>query len=228
MAVPVVQSYSGSSTSTGTVTTTAPTGIVDNDLLVFVASTDWAAAGTAAYTPPAGLTELFPYSRTNAGTAAGVSYQSWYKIASSEAGSYILTLGSARLTAWSITRIDGQDTTTPIDGTAGTIVDSGEPIHPSIITSVNNCLILHPVAWDLSKTFVSAPSGDIGVGSVDVSGHDQWIYRNSQVTAGAHPAGTWDISAAAQHIAVTVAIKEVQGAPPAATFLPRMQMLGVG
>lgn len=226
MAAPVVQSYSGTSSSGGTVIVTAPASIADGDFLVFVASTDFTAAGDTTYTPPTGLTELFPYTR--AGTGAGNGFQSWYKVASSESGSYILTESAVRPSAFSVTRIDGQHASDPVNGTIGTAVLSGEPVNPALTTTVDECLVLHPVTWDESKTFSAAPSGDTGVGSVDISGHDQWIYKNAQASAGAHPAGTWDISAATRYVAATFAIAPAAGTVAPSGFLPRHTLLGVG
>ena len=227
MAAPIVQSFSGTSTSTGTVTVTAPTGVADGDLIVFVANTDFGVSGTVVYTPPTGVTELFPYTRANAGGSPGVSYQAWYKVASSEAGSYILTVSEARLSGFSAIRIDGQNTSTPVDGTIGTAVTSGEPINPGYTTTVDNCLILHSVGWDESKTFTAAPTGDTGVGSIDVSGLDQWNYQRNQDSAGSVVPGTWDISSATRYVAVTIAIQPVAAAP-ATVITGWRSLLGVG
>jgi RHS repeat-associated protein len=212
--VPVVQSTSSGSVSTGALTLSRPTGTTDGDLLVMTASADLSASEDVTYTIPSGWTQLLANTRSDA-SSAGNNLQVWYKVASDEPSSYTITPDHSNLMGGSVMRISGQNTTTPIDVSGVTASATGEASAPSVTTTVNNALALRLVTWDQSKTINSIPAGHTQSYYVDVSGHDNWGGYKAQTTAGATGTAQFDLSSGSPYVGFSVAIK-----PTGTTAIP--------
>lgn len=135
MTVPVFQSFSGAtaSSTTTSLTVTAPSGIADDDLLVAFIVT---AASTSAITSSG-------WTLSSSTTHSGGSHDVLYKVASSESGNYTFSWsGNSRATGH-IFRIDGADTTTPIaaDEVATGNTSTADPPSSGTVTA-NDFLIL--------------------------------------------------------------------------------------
>jgi RHS repeat-associated protein len=204
-AVPVVRSTSQASVGSGNLTLTKPTGTVDGDLLIMTASTDLNAAENMTYTVPAGWTQLLANTRSDA-SSAGTNLQTWYKIASSEPASYVVTPDHSRLTNGSIMRIDGHAASTFIGAQNVTASLTGEASAPSVTTTSANNLVLRITSWDGNKTFTTAPAGVTQAYYMDANGQDNWGGYQTQATAGATGTAQWDLSGGGPYVGFTVAI----------------------
>jgi len=202
-----LESSDSANSATGTITVTAPTGIQDDDLLLLIVSSDHSGSGDTVYTAPAGFSALTTYTRVNSG-AAGVSGQVFYKIASSESGNYSTTETASILTAASIARISGANTSTPFDVNDEDTNTGADPAEaPSVTTTVADTLVIRAAIWDQSKTLVLAPVGVTESTHEDTSGHDQWVGDERQIAAGSTGIALFDLSSSTRWLTYTIAIK---------------------
>lgn len=198
-AAPVAESSAQGTSSSGTVTVTAPTGITDGDLLLLAVSQDNAGASDP-FTPPSGFTSITGYDQQT-----GVGLNIYYKIASSESGDYSITESNSNVTNAVMVRVSGANGT-PVDVETSS-VSSGDPaVGPDVTTTVDNTLVFRIASWDASKTLSLAPSGVTADQHVDVSGHDLWVGHEEQATAGAVGTVDWDLSASTVWVCATIAI----------------------
>lgn len=146
----VIESTSALASGTRTNSTvTAPTGIANNDCLVYGILVGAAAGGTTA-TPPTGFTAGvgLPVSFTWTGVDTyTVRIYLWWKIAASESGDYTATHSAADTTAF-MWRISGNVTTSPSNPSPTSVITNGNdgqgatcPV-PSITTPSNDSALL--------------------------------------------------------------------------------------
>lgn len=173
---------------TNTATVTAPSGIQDGDLLLFLVAT----ANTAATITgtPSGTTAI----RNDA--TASITANSYWKIAASESGNYTFTASANTTWAIACLLIRGVNQTTPINVSGGQTGNATDPIAPTITTTVANTML---VAWcsqaeTLANTY-TAPSGYVEradlnssiLGGVTVAGA---LSANTRVQAAIGASGT--------------------------------------
>lgn len=135
----------GAATSGTGSTVTAPTGLVDGDLIIVTQSQQ----GTGA--PPAGWTQLFNDTSTSA-----INFAAWWKVASSEPASWSFT-GSGSI-GWACGYWTGVSTSSPIDASASPTNTNSSP---TVATTVNGCAIVQLAAIDETAggfTFTIDPS----------------------------------------------------------------------
>lgn len=154
MSAPVVQSFSSatlSSTSTS-LTITAPSGIADDDLLVALITT---ADAESAITSSG-------WTLSSSVTHSGGSHDVLYKVASSESGNYTFSWsGNSRATGF-ILRIEGADTTTPIaadQSTTGTASIADPPASGTVTANDFVVITFIDVEGKSGLDSATAPSG---------------------------------------------------------------------
>lgn len=158
--IPVVESTTDFTVSSGTHTITKPTGTVENDLLLLFFGISGNEGDPTPITAPG---DSVPWVKeleggpTNLTTFATI----FYKIAgASEPASYAFTSGFTPTSASIMYRISGVDTTVPIissqistqrlNGAIGGNSDADAPL-VGIITTRTNCLLLHHLSVDRSN-----------------------------------------------------------------------------
>lgn len=176
----------GSRTNT---TITAPTGIVNGNLLVAVLFVGHASAlPLLAVTPPAGWTE-----ETNSPSGIDdtdpyeVSVRVYHKVASGESGDYTFTHAAAETQGY-MYRLTGADTSTPIDATPVatqyTSPNGQTTTYGSVTTVTNGCfLIFAECDWDGPGS--GTVSGTTPSIALRRAGTVTWLGDGSQTTAGA-------------------------------------------
>lgn len=187
----------------------APSDIADDDLLLAIICAD----NNIVLTPPSGFTNVI--TQFAGGDPAIYVYR---KDASSESGNYEFTLASAEKWIGYLARIDGHDTSTPVDVSAGASNSSGTNDAPSVTTTVDDCLVIYAAVYNGIRTPFSPPAGttelfdENGAGAGSVSGT---AASKVQATAGATGTGTFTPDSDQNNEMVTIAI-----APESAAGLP--------
>lgn len=190
-------------------TLTAPSGIVDGDLLLIIFHID----GKPTITPPSGFaTEIISNGQND-------TLAVYTKVASSESGDYALTFASQKWGGY-IARIDndnGVDVSGKDDNASSTTSDA-----PSVTTTVDDCLVFRawtlggertPFTPDVSTTELYDDK-TVGAGSVSFAAATE-----TQVSSGATGIATVTASSAALAEAVTIAIA------PSTTITQEMEIL---
>lgn len=168
MAVPVIQSRSEQkeSSTTNTTTITAPSGIVDDDVLVICISTD----GNSFFTFPSGFTVLNQGEGPSGRCALGIAF----KIASSESGNYTVTWTGGNEKAISeMYRIDGAASEDQIQDSAETNTGSSSTatITPAVTTDTEDSLVMVIMGMDDDDITVDS-GGDADYTTEDVDESD--------------------------------------------------------
>src|SRR5688572_4529145 len=131
IAQPIWQS-SATNTGTGTsVTIAAPAGIANGDLMVAGVMIETGAGVTISGT---GWTSIL---RTD--QSSNVGMQTFWKVYDGSAISF--TLGTSKKWAAGVSRITGANTSSPINISGGSSASSGNPVAPSITTTLNNTMV---------------------------------------------------------------------------------------
>lgn len=122
-------------------TVNRPTGTVDGDLLLAF-QTGVGTAGQVEPSPPAGWTQI-----DSTRSTGNLRCKVYRKIASSEPSTYDFTwAANIDRGAVEIHRVNGVDTTTPIDVTNGGTASVTDPVVPAVTTTVANTLVFAFVA----------------------------------------------------------------------------------
>lgn len=203
---PVVGNTATAFTSNSTsVVVNKPSGVIDGDLLLAVIGHD--TNTTPSMTPPAGWTAI--RNDVDSGTNGGI--WSYYKVAASEGSSYTFTSGSSGRLVGHILQITGFDATTPIDVSGGqTNTASTSVAAPSVITTVDNALLLFLGAINATATF-TAPSGMAEVTDSNTTSMAVETASETRATAGATGGRTATASSSAVNYAQLVAIRPGAG-----------------
>lgn len=207
----VVESFStaGFTVNAGPYTISAPSGVVDGDLLLwFVEFEDETS------TPLAGPTIVTPAGWTKAGGsdnfAANHSWAAFYRIASGEPASYTVTIAAPENNdcGMIMLRLSGHHATLFHDAFLNT---DNSLVCPSVSTTLDNCAIFR-MAGHGQATAPTCPGGTSSVAFRDQSfGGSLRVCRGAdQTPAGATGTATFTGAAGAQH-ALTWAIAP---APP--------------
>ncbi len=202
-----VASSVATTANAATATVTAPAGIQNGDLLLFLVAL--VNVATDLTSTPSGTTLI----RTDVTTSRASSY---YKIASSESGNYTFGNGNAG-SSWCITclLIRGVNQSTPINVSGGQTGSATDPIAPTVTTTVVNCLIVcwcSQVNLATSATY-TAPAGytersDLNATNTGVSTGTSTSDTKIQAATGATGTATMNSSQlvatayASQHLAV--------------------------
>ena len=133
---PTYQSSDSATGSSSPATANKPSGTVDGDLLVVGLMLD--KGSDVSITPPSGWTLI---RRTDSGSNNGMA--TYYKVAgASEPADYDFGLSGGSSWAIGISRINGFDTSDPVDVSQGDTGGSGDVDAPSVTTTVSNTLVL--------------------------------------------------------------------------------------
>ena len=156
------RSFSTASTETDTTTVSlpAPAGRAAGDVLVASFTAD--RNPTAAV--PAGWTAIADGLPINSSESSGARVFAYYRVAgSSDPANYTWTLSTARKWGGGISAYTGVNTTTPLDSTVATAVDSSYAATSievgSITTASNGAALIGGLGFDSSNSAASAPSG---------------------------------------------------------------------
>lgn len=152
MAVPVIQSFTFNTTSSGvtSVTLTKPSGVVGGDLLVLLVGNEDNTNNTS-FAPITGWTKEYEFGNATPDTKIGM----YWRIADG-------TEGNSETVSWAVTgndfgggwylRITGADTTSasPIHilGTSTQSSNATSQAAPSITTTINDCLAIAQHSYD--------------------------------------------------------------------------------
>ena len=204
----VVESSSQVAASDGNLVVPVPAGAEVGDYLLLILTSDFPDAATNTFTVPAGWTALTGYTRANAG-AAGVAMQVFYKFYDSDGASITVTEDALTDSAAVMLRISGIDGADPVDVSGGVTENASEPYLQDISTSVDATALIGIVAWDQSKTLVTAPGGYTALEHVDTTGIDLHVSHTDQTLAGASGTQNYDISATTRWISHHIAFRKV-------------------
>ncbi len=166
----------------GTPTITAPTGIVENDLLVWSLGFDGAGIGGTIFTPPADTTpwiELTIGACPNNQAYSGV----WYKIvtAVAEPATYQMGISRADLSSHQMWRVSGADLTDPFVAFSTSRLNGIPSGNAATLLAINctrtNCLLIHHLTTDnnFNLASITAPGGAEVVDHIEEHGTGgQW------------------------------------------------------
>ncbi|MDH3397302.1 MAG: right-handed parallel beta-helix repeat-containing protein, partial [Acidimicrobiia bacterium] len=133
------------------ITLTKPAGIAVDDLLIAQIMID---IDDVTFTPPAGWTLI----REDDYIGNSVAQVLFYKVATgSEPADYTFTFDKSEDNVGSISAFSGVDTSIPIDAHGGQMALSGNPIAPSITTTVRNTLLVGFFGVDEVVTYTPPP-----------------------------------------------------------------------
>jgi PKD repeat protein len=194
--ISIVGSQSAFSDSAVTgVSVPAPSGIAAGDVLVASITSDRNASMT---TVPAGWTPMVNGLSINSSAGAGARIYAYYHVVgAAESGSYNWTLSSKQKWGAGITAYRGVNTTTPLDTSVVTGVNSswsGTSLTlPSITTASSNTMLISAVGLDSGTPLAAPPSGwtqewQAGGGQVAA------LADKAQPNAGASGPATWTLS----------------------------------
>ena len=203
---PVVESFGFGYELDGTITTTAPTDITNDENLIVIAAVDYVDAATSTVAL-SGFDTIVPYTRANAG-AAGTALQVFEKATNNESGAYTVTESTNVKTATIALRISGAKTDDPIDVYACSTGTTEPVTAPSVDVTVDDSRIIRIFAWDQDKSVTLAPAGVTAIYYNNQSGIDLWAGESLQSTAGASQTAVMDITGAAPWVACTIAVRE--------------------
>lgn len=193
---------SGNNTS---IIVSAPSGILDGDLLIAAVATDGDTAGTLS--APAGWSTI-DVAQQNGKVTLGV----WWKVAASESGSYQFSWsGYEQAYAW-VMRFTGQDTSFPINVVATAGGNSTAPTSPGVNTTVNDTLILRIGGFD-TKYVTSGIPGLAGHSAITMEASNNNANANSggagfvqQESMGTSGTSTFSLTSSADYRTVTIGI----------------------
>ena len=226
MAVPVVQSRSEQkeSSNTTTSTITAPAGIVDGDVLIICLATDGDQAG--AITWPAGFTPIEELSNAVACFAGAA-----FKIASGEAGNYVVSWPDNEKAILEMYRIDGavgggEDIQDPGETNTGTAATA--TITPVAATDADDSLVIVVMGMDDDDITVDG-GGDADYVVLDVDESDAaggscsiGVQSRDEAAAAVPPQCDLTLTASEQFAAFWFAVRSISP-----TFVPRPPVGGV-
>lgn len=209
----------------GSCAVSVPAGVVDGDVLIVFLGNDSGTAGTLG-----GLTGWTLVRDDNDGGGVTLRLASYRRVASSEPASYTFTCTGALplggvMTAWS-----GVDTTTPTDGSNGTVVSgsAGTTISaPSVTTATANGALLCAYMLDngganmTSAVTITLPGGLTDQGGMAPSGTGVVKLRAGSKSLGAAGAtgaqgatNTSEPARAGQQVALRAAAGAATSLPP--------------
>jgi hypothetical protein len=201
MAIVVESTSTNQSVSSSSLVVTAPSGIVDGDLLIFCV----AYYSSRTLTPPSGFTSI-----TSASNTAAVEVR--YKIASSEPSSYTFGLSTAGPISVVMFRISGHNPTTPINVSSNGIGTSYVANHaaPAITTTAADCLAVTAAATSRDRTW-TPPSGYGNEIELN-TGFDLSTARKMLTSSGTETPGNWTLSSTGDQVAmITFAVDPSAG-----------------
>lgn len=172
-------------TSTGTLPSTAstvlslPSGTVQGDLLVLEVST----TGNATLSMPVEWVPLL--NNASGATTSHVRGAVFYKIAVTGEIAPTITVSPAAELAFTMSRITGFDTTTPIDASSGNTGTGPTVAFPSITTTVSNTRIMAAISLIIgTASSTSQPEGYNLIVDQGVAIHAQNTSHRAQPTVG--------------------------------------------
>jgi hypothetical protein len=207
---PVVRSKSRAETSVAaSLVFTAPAGIVDGDLLLIMMAVDDAMATEDTITIPSGFSILDEVAQ-----ATAVSVLVYYKVASSESGTYTVSWSGSAESAigemWRIGNVrSGAEVQDPAENTTGS--GSSNTLTPATATNEDDNLVIGVFAQDGDDVAIGiGDDSDYRLDTAEVSGAGGvgdttlLIYSRVQETAGTPPAITHSVlDAATEEFAAT-------------------------
>ena len=194
--ISIVGSQSAFSDSAVTgVSVPAPSGITAGDVLVASITSDRNASMT---TVPAGWTPMVNGLSINSSAGAGARIYAYYHVVgASESGSYSWVLSSKQKWGAGITAYRGVNTTTPLDTSVVTGVNSswsGTSLTlPSITTASSNTMLIGAVGLDSGTPLAAPPSGWTQEWQA-AGGQVAALADKAQPNAGASGPATWTLS----------------------------------
>jgi len=194
--ISIVGSQSAFSDSAVTgVSVPAPSGITAGDVLVASITSDRNASMT---TVPAGWTPMVNGLSINSSAGAGARIYAYYHVVgAAESGSYSWVLGSKQKWGAGITAYRGVNTTTPLDTSVVTGVNSswsGTSLTlPSITTASSNTMLIGAVGLDSGTPLAAPPSGWTQEWQA-AGGQVAALADKAQPNAGASGPATWTLS----------------------------------
>jgi len=195
-------------------TISTPVGVSQGDLLIAAVVTDGNESGSLA--PPAGEDwNLIDLSTDGAGE---VTLGVWWKIAdAAESPSHQWTWsGNEEAYGW-IMRVTGHDVASPIDVFATNSGNSNNPDAPSVVTTVNDAMILRIGAFDDDDVTIDNPGLDTHTPiTMDESTSSNFSVSGgagyeTQATSGPSGNSLFSLTGSEQWLAVTLAIKPGAG-----------------
>jgi len=157
---------------------------------------------------PSGWTQI-----TDRDNSGNVRLASYWKIGSSEPATYTWGADSSKKWIGAIHRISGINTSNPINA-SGDIAGVGvKPIAPSVITSVDNCLILRMYGAEGDEQASTYwPSGTTPLFQDDSSGNVVTAAAYEyQASAGSTGTGKFSMTGGKKWVAITIAIEPGTG-----------------
>lgn len=212
MTIPTITSESEQKegTNTNTTTITAPTGIVDDDMLLVMICTDRTSGNV---TPPTGFTPLTPVDGLSGLNASCTLYVAW-KRAASESGDYIFSWAASRQAYAYMLRISDVLTTEDPENLgeseleAATITPSIDPTTPSLPEALVLCFFGADddditVDGGFDADYVGITSDKSAEGNNTCSG---CIQTRNEGTPGDPPECTWTLTAAEEFAAMAIGV----------------------
>ena len=182
-----------------------PPGTADDDLLIAAVVTDGNTVGDLI--PPAGWTELVIGHRSSKVTL-GV----WWKLASSEAGTYQFDWASGEQAYGWVMRFTGHDPLAPINAMTDDKETSATPTSSAVVSTVDNALILRIGGFDDDDITIDAPgladhtaitADRSGTGLESCSGAAGYVV---QPLAGSSGTSAFSLTSSEEAVVVTIAI----------------------